>query len=458
MTTTTPDMLLVLPDVSITAGPQWATLLNTAFTQIDSHDHSLNKGVQITPSGLNISSDLTFNQNNATNMRSLRLFPNNTFIPTINDRTCLYALNGELYYIDAAGNNVQITINGTVDVANSITALSIKDTGFFIQYFGDTSRQFRFNASAIPTGTTRVLSVPDSGANDTFVTQTASQTLTNKTLTSPVIANINTGTVTFALPTADGVSGQVIQTNGAATLSFVNAATTVGNVSPNDSNVTFLASDNHAQFCNPTAPRTYTLPSTGVVAGDQWAFYNRATSAANYITINSSGGNKIAVVPALGIARFVAVVATPTTAANWVLLERESQWVSYTPSFTGLGTPTSVGCLFKVVNDTLSVKAFYGVGTVSATLASISLPTGYPMSTTKVPVNALNSQQSAMVGEWTVDGSGAAGYTLASTGSDTGAVYFGGNVTSGNMLVPRSGNVYFTSGAIVGVQFEVPLA
>lgn len=221
MTTTTPNMSLILPDVSVTAGPQWATLLNTAYNVIDGHTHATGSGVKITPAGLNISSDLTFASNNATNLRTARFFPNNTFTPGVNDRGCLYELLGELHYIDSVGNDVQLTLNGAIDVNGAITSLSLKDTSFFLQYFGDVTRQFRFDVSAIPTSTTRILSVPDSGGNTSFVTAAAAQTLTNKTLTTPVIAAINTGSTTFTLPAVDGANTNILQTNGSGVLTFV---------------------------------------------------------------------------------------------------------------------------------------------------------------------------------------------------------------------------------------------
>lgn len=456
MTTTTPDMNLILPDVSITAGPQWATLLNAAFNLIDSHDHSSGKGALITPAGLNISSDLTFAQNNATNLRTVRLFPNGSFSPVSTDKTCLYANGGELFYIDAAGNVVQITLNGSVDVSGSITALSLKDSSFFIQYFGDTTRQFRFDASAIPTATTRILSIPDSGGNTSFVTANATQTLTNKTLTTPVIAGINTGSVTFTLPTTDGTSGQVIQTNGSAALSFVSAATTVGNVAANDSNVTFIASNNHTQICTPTAARTYTMPTTGIAAGDTWTFVNISTTAANVITVQSSGGNTIDYVIPHGQLTLVALVNTPTTAAHWLVTAASSASISYTPTFSGLGTPTNVNVLARRERNFLHIHAFFAVGTTTAVAGSVSIPFGALISTS--PVNAAFGGDGAIIGHYSCQDTNESGNVLTATATSQSLVYFGRAYSTTVALTSQQGATVFTSGNNTSFEARIPIA
>lgn len=244
MTTTTPDMGLILPDVSVTAGPQWATLLNAALTAIDSHNHSTGQGVAINPSGLNINADLTFAQNNATNLRSARLFNNSSFSAGVNDLTCLYALNNELYYRDGAGNTIQFTSGGFLNLSANISSLTIKDTSFFIENFSDITKQMRFNVSAIPTATTRILSVPDSGANDTFVTQTATQTLTNKTLSGNVAATLVSSSGVLTLNT----SGTITVPNSTDTL--VGKATTDTLTNKSFNNTTTILAANKIQFNN----------------------------------------------------------------------------------------------------------------------------------------------------------------------------------------------------------------
>lgn len=73
--------------------------------------------------------------------------------------------------------------NHTVDNTNTV---SLKDTLFTLQDDGDTTKQFRVQLSGLTTATTRTMTVPDS--DFTVVGTALTQTLTNKTLTSPAIS------------------------------------------------------------------------------------------------------------------------------------------------------------------------------------------------------------------------------------------------------------------------------
>lgn len=92
--------------------------------------------------------------------------------------------------------NTQTLTNKTLGNTNAVT---LKVGSFTLQDDTDTTKQAIFAISGITTGTTRTYTLPN--ASDTVVTLAATQTLTNKTLTSPIISSIsNTGTLT--LPTS----------------------------------------------------------------------------------------------------------------------------------------------------------------------------------------------------------------------------------------------------------------
>lgn len=123
------NMLLPIPGVGITSGPVYAQDLNNCLTIIDSHDHSSGSGVPITPSGLNISSDLTFINNNLTNVRSMRFESQSAALGGATDLGCIYEIGVDLYFNDGSGNVVRLTQNGAVagtpgSIANLVSPAS----------------------------------------------------------------------------------------------------------------------------------------------------------------------------------------------------------------------------------------------------------------------------------------------------------------------------------------------
>ena len=90
-----------------------------------------------------------------------------------------------------------VALGSSITTLTGITSLTsdavvAKANGFRVIDNTDTTKQVAFDASGIATSTTRTLTVPN--ANDTLVLLGESQTLTNKTLTSPVLNGTISGT------------------------------------------------------------------------------------------------------------------------------------------------------------------------------------------------------------------------------------------------------------------------
>jgi hypothetical protein len=110
----TPNMNLPVPSVGIEAGPEYATDINNCLELLDSHNHAPGSGVQIDPTGLNINADLPLNENNLTEVRSVRLAPQSAAIAEADDLACLYAVDDDLFFNDGLGNQIRITQSGAV--------------------------------------------------------------------------------------------------------------------------------------------------------------------------------------------------------------------------------------------------------------------------------------------------------------------------------------------------------
>ena len=106
-------MSLIQPAIGVTVGPTWSSELNTSLGLIDTHDHTSGKGVQITPSGLNINADLEFNANDATELRTVA-FDSSAAVTSTGDTRALYHSGGDIYWRNATGTAVQITDGSSI--------------------------------------------------------------------------------------------------------------------------------------------------------------------------------------------------------------------------------------------------------------------------------------------------------------------------------------------------------
>lgn len=109
-------MSLNLPTVGVTAGPTYATQVNTAFEDVDAHDHTTGKGVQVPSAGININANLEFNDYALLEI-GYAAFTASAAPSTT--KSVYVATSGDLYYYNASGTSVQLTNGGSINAAGS---------------------------------------------------------------------------------------------------------------------------------------------------------------------------------------------------------------------------------------------------------------------------------------------------------------------------------------------------
>jgi len=134
-------------------------------------------------------------------------------------------------------------------------------------------------------------------------------------------------------------------------------------------------------------------------------------------------------------------------------------WTSYTPTFTGLGTVTAITTKYRRVGDSLNIIGNFTIGTVAGSLASLSLPSGLTIDTTKLSGASTNQYIGFGITDLATVNSTKDLVLLASPSNSSTLVYMGlpDYSATGSALSPKNGNALFASSSVISVDITVPI-
>lgn len=136
-----------------------------------------------------------------------------------------------------------------------------------------------------------------------------------------------------------------------------------------------------------------------------------------------------------------------------------TDWVSYTPTFTGFGTPSAINFQSRRVGDTLEVRGTFTNGTPTATEGRISLGfNGADSSVTTLSTLPTLSN----VGRWADNSSSSTtdfrGRLILIEASKTYFTIGAENSTAGGSLVKQNGNGVSAAGAVISIFAQAPIS
>jgi hypothetical protein len=131
-----------------------------------------------------------------------------------------------------------------------------------------------------------------------------------------------------------------------------------------------------------------------------------------------------------------------------------SNWISYTPTFTGFGTVSTSNMYYRRVGDSVQVHGTFVSGTVTGVQAQVSFPTGLTVDSSKSPSSTYYA--AGQFARNTAPSSAGAFYAITEGGQST--LSFGIESTSLTPLTPQNASAIFITGDTISIYATVPIA
>lgn len=255
-------------------------------------------------------------------------------------------------------------------------------------------------------------------------------TLTNKTLTSPVITSAKQLGLNLSAKSADYT---VLDDDGISVINMTTSTTT----------------------------RTVTLPTAADNTG-RTLVIKKVDSGSGRVIVDGEGSETIDGFATVIVPLQNDFVTVQCTGSAWTIINRRdvTGWTSYTPTFTaGFGTVSNEAGFWRRNGSSIEVRGYATFGTVTAAYGAIYIPNSLNTAASLLSKNNSTSASGEYVGrlfqEKLTGGRNGILVTAPATGTD--AVYLTGNISAGDTLLPALVSTYWDSGENFSFRFEVPI-
>lgn len=188
-----------------------------------------------------------------------------------------------------------------------------------------------------------------------------------------------TASWSFTFPPTTGVKGQGMVNNASGAMIWGPAQFDTNAVSSAD--YTVLDDDGYAAILLTTGntSRTVNLP-TAADNTDRVLFIKKVDTGTGSVLINGENSETVdGSASNYGLYGAAQSVCIKCDGTGWHVIAANTvgKWTSYTPTFSALGSVSSISFAYRVVGENLEVRGDFTTGTTTASAAEIYLPTGF---------------------------------------------------------------------------------
>lgn len=274
--------------------------------------------------------------------------------------------------------------------------------------------------------------------------------------TSLAANNVILGNGTSAVQlVAPSTSGNILTSNGTT---WSSAAPGLVNLASGGDTAYNILTTDYVVLGNITSARTYTLPTAASVAGKTYEIIYVPTSGIPVLTLATTSSQTIRGVTTFKLTTPYESIVVVSDGSNWQVIDHQyvSAWVTYTPIYTGFGTPSNSSIQSKRVGDSLLLKGRFTAGTTTATEARLSLGyNGTDGGLTSADTGKIPTIQLAGAGYYDINAS-SIGLTLIEPSVTYITFAFQNN--GGTALTKQVGNNFLITGGTFTFHALVPIA